>query len=111
MLLHHNTAETGANTSGTSGEQSPTGAATAFGGYAVFMLLTSAGSVTLSVEDSVDEVNGNYGTLISSGALDASSSPKAALVALSRTATVKQYTRWQTNAAGTFVIVFVRALR
>jgi hypothetical protein len=105
-LLHANSAETGANTSGTAQENGL--AATTKGGYAVFMLFSSTGAVTLSVQDSVDEVNGNYGALISSGALDASSTPKYALVALAKTATVKQYTRWQTSAAFTGAIAFVR---
>lgn len=108
-LIHAKGAETGANTADASNESSASGAATTKGGYAVFMLFTSTGAVTLSVQDSVDEVNANYGALISSGALDASSTPQVALVALAPNATVKQYTRWQTTAAGTFAICFVRA--
>jgi hypothetical protein len=113
VLLHANEIAAAANTSGTAGETSPTGAATAFGGYAVFMLFSSAAAVTLSVEDSVDEVNGNYSALlISSGALDASVTPKYALVALARNATVKKHTRWQASATGaTFAIAFIRGLR
>lgn len=110
-LVHANSSETGANSSGTAGESSATGAATAFGGYAVFMLFSSSGAVTLKIQDSVDEVNGNYGDLISSGSLDASVTPTCALVALAKTATVKLYTRWQASGLGTasFAIGFFRA--
>ena len=103
VLLHANGAEAGANTSGTSGVNN--GASSALGGYAVFMLFSGT-AITLSVQDSDDAVNANFGLLVGSGELTA---PSASLIALTRTATVKQFIRWQTSAAATFAIAFVRA--
>lgn len=112
VLLAHNTARTAVN-SGTSGHDY--GAQTTKGGWAMFQLLSSNGTVTLSVQDSSTDVDGNFSGLISSGSLDASSSPKSAVVALAKTATVERYTRWQlafgTASTATFLIAFNRAIR
>jgi hypothetical protein len=90
------------------------GAATAKGGYAVFHLMSSDNAVTLAVQHSTTtNVDGSFSNLITSGSLNASVTPAHSLVALSNTATVGQYTRWNISmgsaTTATFVISFVRS--
>jgi len=112
-LLHANGAETAANTSGTA--QHDHGAQTTKGGYMMYQVLSSNGTVAIKVQDSVDEVNANYSDLLTSGDVDATSTPASGIVALGRTATVERYTRWQialnTATTVTFALTFVRAYR
>ena len=110
-LLHAYGEETAANTgSGVDGSS-----ATSAGGYMVYQIFSvtgESGSVTISVEDSVDTDDGNFGELLTSGAIDVGDIPCAGIVQLGTTATVKQYTRWQiafdTATAATFALAFVR---
>lgn len=112
-LLHARSAETAVNSS-TGIDDSPAGAATSKGGFMVYQLFTSNGTVTLKVQDAAVNVDGSFADLsgATSGAIDASSSPKSGLVALGITATVRQYTRWQlvfgTATTATFALAFVR---
>ena len=89
------------------------GASSSLGGYAVFHLFSSDGAVTLSVQDADTNSNGSFADLVSSGSIDASSTPVGVAVALANDATVEQYLRWQLDLGGsstaTFAIAFVRA--
>ena len=111
-LLHEHSAETGANTSGTAGEDG--GGQTTKGGYMCYQVSTSDGTVAIKVQDSTEEVNGSYGDLLTSGDINASAAPVSGIVALAATATVEQYTRWQIalNTANTvtFALTFVRGV-
>ena len=110
-MIHPKGAETAVNT-GTNDVDH--GAVTALGGYMAYHLLSSNGTVTLKVQDSDTDANPNFGDLVSSGVIDASASPASAVVALSKTATVERYLRWQivlgTATTATFVISFSRAI-
>jgi hypothetical protein len=108
-LQHALGAETAANTA----IGMDWGAGTALGGYAVFHLMSSDNAVTLAVQHSTTtNVDGSFSNLITSGSLDASSTPKHILVALAKTATVGQFTRWNISLGSattcTFVCSFVR---
>ena len=107
VLLHARAAATGANSS--SGVDN--GAATAAGGYMVYHILAGDGDAELEIEDSAN--NSDWASL--SGATTGNitmSSPLAGIVALSNTATVRQYLRWQltldTATTVTFVLSFIR---
>ena len=110
-VLHANSAETAVNSG--SGVDSDTAAATTTGGFAIFHLLSSNGTVTLTVQDSADNSTGWANvTGLTSGVIDASSTPTAVFAATAVTATIKRYTRWQlsfgTASTATFLISFVR---
>ena len=107
-LLHANSAETGANSSGT-GVESLTEAATAFGGYMVYQGLAGDGTATITVEHSVDEVDGNYAALggCTSGELDFTTVKSGIVVTTAKTTTVNQYTRWQISLNGASTVTFV----
>lgn len=84
------------------------GAATTKGGIFWYHLLSSDGTVTLSLDDSA---NGTSWTALSgatSGSITAAVSPKYGQVSLATTATVRQYLRWQATlgTANTFTAVF-----
>lgn len=112
-LLHAKGAETAANTAVGVDDN---GAATAFGGFLVYQLFSSNGTVTLKVQDAASNLNASFADLsgATSGSIDASSAPVAGLVALGTTATVRRYLRWQislgTATTATFALGFVRAL-
>lgn len=110
-LLHPKGAETAVNT-GTSDHDH--GASTAFGGFMCYQLFTSDGTVTIKVQDAATDSDLSFGDLASSGVIDASVTPAAAIVALGKTATVEQYTRWQivlgTATTATFALSFHRAI-
>jgi len=111
VILNANTARTAANAS-TGGPDS--GGQTTRGGYLVYHVTASsdaAHTATISIDDSSDDAS--YGAL--SGATTGSITVTAGvsgIVALSPTATVKRYTRWQialgTATSVTFVLAFVR---
>lgn len=108
-ILHHALgAETGVN----AGTGQDNAAATTAGGYFVYHLLSSDGTVTLSIDDSADNAAFLALSGATSGSIDASATPAAAIVALGTTATVRQYLRWQlvfgTATTATFVSAFVR---
>lgn len=109
VLLHANGAETAVN-SATGVDDN--GASSSAGGFMSYQLLSSNGTVTLITEDASTNSDPSFATLASSGSLDASSTPVAGFTALSTSATVKQYLRWQlsfgTATTATFVMGFVR---
>ena len=109
-LLHAKAAKTAANSSGTA--QESVAAQTSLGGYMMYHVISSDGTVAIQVQDSTEEVNGSYGALLTSGDVDASSSPKHGIVTLAKNATVEKYTRWQialnTATTVTFLVAFVR---
>lgn len=86
------------------------GAASTRGGYMMYQLFTSNGTVTLKTQDSAD--NSSFADIATSGSLDASTTPAADIVALGTTATVRRYLRWQlvfgTATTATFALAFVR---
>lgn len=116
-LLLPNTAKTGANAAG-AGVESYTGAATALGGYMVYHVFAASGAgdtATIKVQDSVDEVNGNYGDLAgcTTGVIDVGTAPISGIKATTTTTTaVKKYVRWQlalgTATSVTFALSFIR---
>ena len=111
-LLHTLSAATGANSSGSGVDQ--VGAATAFGGYMVYHVTAGDGTATITVEHSVDEVDGNYAALggCTTGELDMSSVQNGIATTTSKTTTVNQYLRWQislnTATTVTFALSFIR---
>lgn len=88
------------------------GAQTTSGGYMCYHLLSSNGTVNLKVQDAATNTDVSFTDLVTSGLIDASVTPQHGIVALSNTATVKRYLRWQlafgTATTATFVIAFVR---
>lgn len=88
------------------------GAATSRGGYMCYQLFSSNGTVNLKVQDAATNTGGSFTDLAATGLIDASSAPKHGIVALSPTATVRRYLRWQlafgTATTATFAIAFVR---
>jgi hypothetical protein len=91
------------------------GASTTLGGYMAYQLFSSNGTVTLKVQDAATNVDGSFADLTgaTSGSINASTTPVAGVVALGRTATVRQYLRWQlvfgTATTATFALSFHRA--
>jgi len=112
LLLHAKAARTAANTAvGTINN----GAASAKGGIFAWQLFSSDGTCTLSVDDSATNANDGAFSALSgatSGLINASVTPASGMVALAKTATVRQYLRWQlalgsANTA-TFACAFIR---
>lgn len=89
------------------------GAATAKGGYMCYQLFTSNGTVNMKVQDAATNTDVSFADLAASGLVTAAVTPTAGIVALSPTATVRRYLRWQmtlgTATTATFAIAFVRA--
>lgn len=110
VLLHAKGAETTVNSSTGIDDR---GASSAKGGYMVYQCFSSNGTVTLKTQDASTNVSGSFADLVSSGSINASVTPVAGMVALSPTATVNRYLRWQivlgTATTVTFAIGFVRA--
>lgn len=109
VLLHASGAEIAPNASG--GVDG--GAATATGGYFVYHLLSSNGTVTLKAQDSANNSAFSDITTLTSGSIDASVTPTAGIVStLTATAAIRQYTRWQlvlgTATTATFVMSIIR---
>ncbi len=113
-LVHANAAETTVNSSTSTVDY---GAQTTKGGWMMYHLFTSDGTdMTIKIQDAATDSDGSFGDLMSSGSLDASSTPKFGIVALSKTATVERYIRYQLVFAGgattaTFALAFMRAIR
>lgn len=110
-LAHEKSAETGVNTgTATIDEEAQTTA----GGYMAYQLFTSNGTVTIKIQDASTNSNPSFGDLVSSGVIDASATPAAAIVVLGKTATVERYIRWQivlgTATTATFALAFVRGV-
>lgn len=116
-LLHANTAVTGVN--GSTGVDLVT-TSTALGGYMMYQVTTAAGAgditATIKVQDSDTNVSGDFDDLLTSGVINCGSSgaavPTSGVVALGKTATVRQFVRWQivlgTATSVTFTLAFVR---
>lgn len=111
VLLHSNSAETGAN-SANSGISNPEGGATAKGGLFIYQVLAGDGTATLSVDDSADNSSWLALSGATSGVIDCSART-AGVVALGVSATVREYLRWQlalgTATTVTFVSAFMRS--
>lgn len=111
VILHPSGAETAVNTAIGIDDR---GASSALGGIFVYHLLSSNGTVTLKVQDAATNTNPNFADLsgATSGSIDASSTPTSGMIALSTTATVRRYLRWQlvlgTATTCTFVCGFIR---
>lgn len=112
ILTHGKTAETAANTAIATLDA---GASSALGGIFWWQVLSSDGTVTVSLDDSATNANNAAFAALSgatSGSVDASSTPKYGFAQLSATATVRRYLRWQialgTATTATFVSGFVR---
>lgn len=110
VLLNALQARTGANSStGVDG-----GGATTAGGWMMYQITAYAGtgSATISIDDSAN--NSTWAALsgMTSGAIAHTSMPCAGIVQLAKTATVRQYTRWQlslsTLTSVTFALAFFR---
>lgn len=112
VLLHAKAAETAVNTATGVDDF---GAATTVGGYLCYEIFSSNGTVTVKIQDAETNSNGSFADLsgATSGSQDASSTPKAGIVALARNATVRRYLRWQivlgTATTVTFALSFHRA--
>jgi hypothetical protein len=109
-VIHAKGAETGANSSGTANYDY--GSQTTAGGYMMYHVFSSNGTVDVKVQDSSTEVDGDYSDLLTTGDVDASSAPVSGVEALGTGATVERYLRWQialnTATTVTFAIGFVR---
>jgi hypothetical protein len=107
VLLHAKNAETAANT----GTGVDNGAATAAGGYLVYQVFAGDGTATISIDDSANNSDWTALSGATTGAVDFSS-VTAGIVQLAKTATVRQYLRWQialgTANTVTFALAFVR---
>lgn len=106
-------ARTGVNAS--IGTDNPTGGATAFGGYLVVHVLAGdSGTITLKVQDAATNLNASFADLASAttGSINATAGTTS-VVAIGRTATVREFLRWQlvlgTSATCTFHMAFFRA--
>jgi hypothetical protein len=112
VLLHAKSAVTAANSTTGAGIDTA-GASTAFGGYLVYQVFAGDGTATISVDDSADDSSYSALSGATSGEIDFST-PTAGRVAIGRTATVRQYLRWQISlnsaTSVTFALGFSRAL-
>jgi len=107
VMVAEKMTSTAANTGTYDYDFGDTGAA--YGGYMMYQLFTSSTGVTLSIEDST---GGAWSSLVSSGVINASTTPVAAVEVLGSTGTVDEYLRWQIDmgaaTTATFAIAFVR---
>lgn len=107
VLLLAKAAKTAAN-SATGLDQT---AQTTAGGYMMYQVFAGNGTATIKVQDASTNSDGSFGDLLSSGSINCSS-PISGVVQLAKTATVKQYVRWQialgTATTVTFALAFVR---
>jgi hypothetical protein len=112
LLVHAKGAETGANEAiGTIDNTAPS----ALGGIFAWQVFSSNGTCTVSIDDSATNLNNAAFAALSgatSGEVDATTTPASGMVALSKTATVRRYLRWQLalNSATTvtFALAFIR---
>lgn len=110
-MLHAKSAETGANT-GTGIDDL---AQSVKGGYLLYQVFAGDGTATIKAQDASTNSDGSFADLsgATSGSIDCSS-PKAGIIAIGTTATVKRYLRWQvalgTANTVTFALAFVRGL-
>lgn len=106
-LLHAKAAMTAANTAIGLDQL----AQTTRGGFMMYQAFAGNGTASIKVQDASTNSDGSFADLLSSGSLDFSN-PRAGIVALATTATVKRYVRFQialgTATAVTFALAFVR---
>ena len=111
VLLHASGAETAVNSSTGIDDF---GAATTKGGIFIYHLLSSNGTVTLKAQDAATNSDGSFSDIsgATSGSITAAVTPAADMIALSATATVRRYLRWQlvfgTATTATFVCGLIR---
>lgn len=109
-VLHELSTETGTNSDTAVGTVVDNGAATAAGGYMLYVVTSlNAGTVGLIVQDSED--GSTYGDIAAS-AVNVTA-PSAGIVQLATNAAVRRYTRFQVGFSGgastaTFFMAFVR---
>jgi len=113
VLLHAKAAATAANTATGAGIDTA-GGETTFGGWLDYHVFAGDGTATISVDDSADDSSYSALSGATTGSIDCSS-VQHGRVAIGRTATVRQYLRWQialgTANTVTFALSFHRALR
>ncbi len=112
LLLHANTAVTGANATADEGIDNPTGGATTKGGFFMYQVTAGEGgdgTATLSVDDSADNSAWTALSGATSGEIDCSDNPAGGIVALGTAATVRQYLRWQISLNGATSVTAVWA--
>jgi len=111
-LIHPKGAETGINSSTSDHDY---GSQTTNGGYMMYQIFSSDGTVAIKVQDASVDSDVSYSDLVSSGDVDASTSPVSGITALAAGTIVEQYTRWQialnTATTVTFALAFIRGLR
>lgn len=111
VMLHAKGAETAVNTAIGVDDY---GAATTAGGAFAYQCFTSNGTVTLKAQDAAVNADGSFSDIsgATSGSINGSVTPVAGIVALSPTATVRRYLRWQlvfgTATTVTFAAAFIR---
>lgn len=112
ILLHAKAAETAVNSA--IGVDDIGATSTTNGGIFVYHLFTSNGTVTLKAQDAATNTNPSFSDITgaTSGSVDATSAPKFDMVALSTTATIRRYLRWQlvfgTATTATFAVGLIR---
>jgi hypothetical protein len=111
VLIHADGAETAANTAAGIDDN---GAASTKGGVFFWHLLSSDDPVTLTLQEASVNSNANFANVTgaTSGSVDASAAPVSGQVALSPTAAIKRYLRWQialgSATTATFILGFHR---
>lgn len=107
LVLNANTARTGANAS--SGVDFA--ASTSFGGLLVYHVTAANGTATLSVDDSADNSSFAAVSGMTTGSITMAAGTSG-VVALSRSATIRRYARWQlalgTATSVTFVAILIK---
>lgn len=108
-LLRPLTATTGANAG--AGLDVYPNAATTNGAYMAYQVTAGNGTATISVDDSADNATFLAVSGMTTGSIDCSS-PKSGVIAISKTATLRRYCRWQlalgTATSVTFALAIVR---
>jgi hypothetical protein len=118
VLVHDNDTETAANSD--DGFDSNAAGQTSVGGWMMYQVTAAVGTgdivCTIKIQD-CDTVDGSYGDLLSTGAINLGSSgtyvPAYGIVTLAHDADVEQYLRWQIVAgdgftSADFVLAFFR---
>lgn len=112
-LLHAKGAETAVNTATGIDDN---GGSSALGGYLVYQIFAGNGTGVIRVQDAATNLNASFADL--SGATTgviSFANPTSGVVAIGKTATVRQFLRWQvtftTSTSVTFALAFVRANR
>lgn len=115
VLLNANVARTAVNAA--VGVDNPTAGQTLFGGQMIYHITAGGGTgtVLVKVQDAAINADGSFADLTgaTSGAIADTAIPASGVVALARTATVRQFLRWQITLTGmtsaAFVLCFNRS--